>query len=124
MISVVFGIVALTVFSAEAQTIVDLGVILGMLLVVAIIDYGVFLVSHRLDNWLTHERILVMEKLLGIMLAALAVLVASALAAIVVRRVGGHGTVRRRLVPVQGIHTTIDQDQVCLIRSGFSGRLA
>jgi multiple antibiotic resistance protein len=67
------GIVALTVFSAEAQTITDLAVILGMLLVVAAIDYGVFLVSHRLDNWLTHERILVMEKVLGILLAALAV---------------------------------------------------
>jgi MarC family membrane protein len=67
------GIVALTVFSAEATNIVDLAVLLGMLLVVAAIDFGVFLVSHRLDNWLTHERILVMEKVLGILLAALAV---------------------------------------------------
>jgi multiple antibiotic resistance protein len=67
------GIVALTVFSAEATKIVDLAVLLGMLLVVAAIDFGVFLVSHRLDNWLTHERILVMEKVLGILLAALAV---------------------------------------------------
>jgi small neutral amino acid transporter SnatA (MarC family) len=67
------GIVALTVFSAEATKIVDLAVLLGMLLVVAAIDFGVFLVSHRLDNWLTHERILVMEKVLGIPLAALAV---------------------------------------------------
>ena len=67
------GIVALTVFSAEAQKLEDLAVLLGMLLVVAVIDFGVFLVSHRLDNWLTHERILVMEKVLGILLAALAV---------------------------------------------------
>lgn len=67
------GIVALTVFSAEATKLGELAVLLGMLLVVAAIDFGVFLVSHRLDNWLTHERILVMEKVLGILLAALAV---------------------------------------------------
>jgi MarC family membrane protein len=67
------GIVGLTVFSAESQTLIDLGVILGMLLVVAAFDYGVFVVAHRLDKYLTHERILVLEKLLGIMLAALAV---------------------------------------------------
>jgi multiple antibiotic resistance protein len=86
------GIVALTVFSAEAQTVVDLAVLLGMLLVVAVIDYGVFLVSHRLDNWLTHERILVMEKVLGILLAALAVqLILAGLADVgVVTLSGGH----------------------------------
>jgi small neutral amino acid transporter SnatA (MarC family) len=44
-----------------------------MVLVVAIIDLGVFLISHRLDKYLTYERILVIEKLLGIFLAALAV---------------------------------------------------
>ncbi len=86
------GIVALTVFSAESQTLVDLAVILGMLLVVAAIDYGVFLVSHRLDSWLTHERILIMEKLLGIMLAALAVqLILNGLADVgVITLSGGH----------------------------------
>jgi small neutral amino acid transporter SnatA (MarC family) len=47
-------------------------VLLGMLLIVAVIDFGVFLASHWLDNWLTRERILVMEKVLGILLAALA----------------------------------------------------
>jgi small neutral amino acid transporter SnatA (MarC family) len=67
------GIVALTVFSAEAQKLTQFAVLLGMLLVVAAIDLGVFLLSHRLDNWLTHDRILVMEKVLGILLAALAV---------------------------------------------------
>jgi multiple antibiotic resistance protein len=86
------GIVALTVFSAEAQTVIDLAVLLGMLLVVAAIDFGVFLVSHRLDNWLTYERILVMEKLLGIMLGALAVqLILVGLADVgVVTLSGGH----------------------------------
>jgi MarC family membrane protein len=86
------GIVALTVFSAEATKLAELGVLLGMLLVVAAIDFGVFLVSHRLDNWLTHERILVMEKVLGILLAALAVqLILAGLADVgVVTLTGGH----------------------------------
>ena len=86
------GIVALTVFSAEAQKLPDLAVLLGMLLVVAVIDFGVFMVSHRLDNWLTHERILVMEKVLGILLAALAVqLILAGLADVgVVTLSGGH----------------------------------
>ena len=44
-----------------------------MVLIVAAIDLGVFLISHRLDKYLTNERILVLEKLLGIFLAALAV---------------------------------------------------
>ena len=44
-----------------------------MVLVVAAIDFGVFLISHRLDKYLTSERILVLEKLLGIFLSALAV---------------------------------------------------
>jgi MarC family membrane protein len=86
------GIVALTVFSAEATKLVDLAVLLGMLLVVAAIDFGVFLVSHRLDNWLTHERILVMEKVLGILLAALAVqLILAGMADVgVITLSGGH----------------------------------
>jgi multiple antibiotic resistance protein len=67
------GIVALTVFSAETQNLLQLGGIALMVLLVAAIDFGIFLVSHRLDKYLTHERILVLEKLLGILLAALAV---------------------------------------------------
>jgi MarC family membrane protein len=67
------GIVSLTVLSAETSNLVQLAVIAGMVLLVAAIDFGVFTVSHRLDKYLTHERILVLEKLLGILLAALAV---------------------------------------------------
>ncbi len=86
------GIVALTVFSAEAQSVADMAVILGMMLVVAAIDSGVFLVSHKLDRFLTYERILVLEKLLGILLAALAVqLILNGLAAVgVLTLTGGH----------------------------------
>ena len=67
------GIVSLTVLSAETQDFVQLGVIALMVLAVAAIDFGAFLVSHRLDKYLTHERIMLLEKLLGILLAALAV---------------------------------------------------
>ena len=67
------GIVSLTVFSAEAQGLFQLGVLILLVLLVAVIDLGVFLISHRLDKYLTNERILVLEKLLGIFLAALAV---------------------------------------------------
>jgi MarC family membrane protein len=86
------GIVALTVFSAESQTLVDLAVLLGMLLVVAALDLGIFAVSHRLDKFLTPERILVLEKLLGILLAALAVqLILNGLADVgVLTLSGGH----------------------------------
>jgi multiple antibiotic resistance protein len=86
------GIVALTVFSAESQNLTQLAVLLGMLLVVAAIDLGVFLVSHKLDKVLTHDRILIMEKVLGILLAALAVqLILAGLADVgVVTLSGGH----------------------------------
>jgi multiple antibiotic resistance protein len=86
------GIVALTVFSAESQTLIDLAVLLGMLLVVAVLDLGIFSIAHRLDRFLTHERILVLEKLLGILLAALAVqLILAGLADVgVVTLSGGH----------------------------------
>ncbi|HWZ18213.1 MAG TPA: MarC family protein [Ktedonobacteraceae bacterium] len=67
------GIVSLTVFSAEAQGLLQLGVLIILVLVVAAIDLGVFLISHRLDKYLTKERILVLEKQLGIFLAALAI---------------------------------------------------
>jgi multiple antibiotic resistance protein len=67
------GIVSLTVFSAETQDLLQLAIIAAMVVVVAIIDFGAFLAAHRLDKYLTHERIMLLEKLLGILLAALAV---------------------------------------------------
>ena len=67
------GIVTLTVFSAEAQGLLQLGALVIMVLIVAAIDLGVFLISHRLYKNVSTERIMVTEKLLGIFLAALAV---------------------------------------------------
>ena len=67
------GIVTLTVFSAESQGLLQIGALIIMVLIVAAIDFGVFLISHRLYKNVSTERILVTEKLLGIFLAALAV---------------------------------------------------
>jgi len=67
------GIVTLTVFSAESQGLLQIGALIIMVLIVAAIDFGVFLISHRLYKNVSAERILVTEKLLGIFLAALAV---------------------------------------------------
>lgn len=67
------GIVTLTVFSAEAASVGALAVVAVIVLVIALIDYAIFLGAHRLDKFLTPERILVLEKVLGILLAALAV---------------------------------------------------
>jgi multiple antibiotic resistance protein len=87
------GIVALTVFSAETPGNILIGGVIGlMILLVAAIDFGVFLVSHRLDKYLTYERILVLEKLLGILLAALAVqMILNGLAELgIITMSGGH----------------------------------
>jgi len=67
------GIVTLTVFSAESQGLLQLGALIIMVLIVAAIDLGVFLISPRLYKNVSTERIMVTEKLLGIFLAALAV---------------------------------------------------
>lgn len=67
------GIVTLTVFSAESQGLLQIGALIVMVLIVAAIDFGVFLISHRLYKNVSAERIMVTEKLLGIFLAALAV---------------------------------------------------
>ena len=67
------GIVTLTVFSAESQGLFQLGALIIMVLIVAAIDLGVFLISPRLYKNVSIERIMVTEKLLGIFLAALAV---------------------------------------------------
>ena len=86
------GIVSLTVFSAETQDFLHLGIIAGMVLLVAAIDQGIFMVSHRLDKYLIHERVIVLEKLLGILLAALAVqMVLNGLAELgIITMSGGH----------------------------------
>ena len=75
------GIVALTVFSAETGSLLQIGAIAVMVLLVAVIDFGIFMVSHRLDKYL-----------LGILLAALAVqMVLNGLAQLgIISMSGGH----------------------------------
>jgi MarC family membrane protein len=87
------GIVSLTVFSAETENLLQVGIIALLVLLVAVLDFGIFMVSHRLDKYLTHERILVLEKLLGILLAALAVqMVLNGLSELgIITMTGGHG---------------------------------
>ena len=87
------GIVSLTVFSADTEKLVQLGIIAAMVLAVAALDFAIFLFSYRLDNVLTKERIIVAEKLLGILLAALAVqMMLDGLAEMgVITLNGGHG---------------------------------
>lgn len=86
------GIVSLTVFSAEVQSVAGIAIIAAMVFVVALIDLGIFRVAHLLDKHLTYERILVLEKLLGILLAALAVqMIINGLAELgIVTLTGGH----------------------------------
>jgi multiple antibiotic resistance protein len=87
------GIVALTVLSSQTEGDWLMGgVVALMVLIVAAIDYGVFSVSDRLGKYLTYERILVLEKLLGILLAALAVqMILNGLAELgIITMSGGH----------------------------------
>ncbi len=87
------GIVALTVLSSQTEGDWLMGgVVAVMVLVVAAIDFGIFLGSDRLGKYLTHERILVLEKLLGILLSALAVqMILNGLAELgIITMSGGH----------------------------------
>jgi multiple antibiotic resistance protein len=87
------GIVALTVLSSQTEGDWLMGgVVALMVLIVAAIDYGIFSVSDRLGKYLTYERILVLEKLLGILLAALAVqMILNGLAELgIITMSGGH----------------------------------
>lgn len=67
------GIVALVTFSAEAQKAVDLGIIAGMILGIMLFDLVVLYLSGRLARYLSHELLELMERVLGVLLAALAV---------------------------------------------------
>ena len=67
------GIVSLTVFSAEAQGLLQIGLLIIMVLIVAAIDLRCVPDLSPSRQIPAKERILVLEKLLGIFLAALAV---------------------------------------------------
>ena len=67
------GIAAATIFSAEAATLGDLGIIAGIVVFLGVLDLAVLLVARPIGPRLPREATLVLEQLLGVLLAAVAV---------------------------------------------------
>ena len=67
------GIVALVTLSAEADSVAVFAMVLGVLALVLAIDVAVFRLANRASDHLDESRMLVTEKIFGILLAALAV---------------------------------------------------
>ena len=67
------GIVALVTLSAEADSVAVFAMVIGVLAVVLALDVGVFRLANRVSDHLDESRMLVTEKIFGILLAALAV---------------------------------------------------
>ena len=67
------GIVALVTLSAEADSIAVFAMVLAVLAVVLGLDVAVFRLANRASDHLDESRMLVTEKIFGILLAALAV---------------------------------------------------
>jgi multiple antibiotic resistance protein len=67
------GIVALVTFSAESENAIDALVIAGMIFGIMLIDLVVLSLSARLARYMSHQVIELTERVLGILLAALAV---------------------------------------------------
>jgi multiple antibiotic resistance protein len=67
------GIAAVTIFSAEAATVGDLGIIAGMIVLLGVLDLVVLVVARPIGPRLPREATLVLEQLLGVLLAAVAI---------------------------------------------------
>jgi small neutral amino acid transporter SnatA (MarC family) len=67
------GIVTLVTLSAEAGSVAVFAMVLGLLAVVLALDVAVFRVANRVGDHLDESRMLVTEKIFGVLLAALAV---------------------------------------------------
>ena len=67
------GIVTLVTLSAEADSPAVFGMVLGLLVVVLALDVAVFRWANRVSDHLDESRMLVTEKVFGVLLAALAV---------------------------------------------------
>jgi multiple antibiotic resistance protein len=67
------GIVALVTLSAEADSIAVFAMVLGLLALVLALDVVVFRLANRVSDHLDESRMLVTEKIFGVLLAALAV---------------------------------------------------
>ena len=85
------GIVALVTLSAEADSIAVFAMVLGVLALVLALDVGVFRLANRASEHLDESRMLVTEKIFGILLAALAVqLVLDGLDSVGIIHLAGH----------------------------------
>lgn len=67
------GIVTLVTLSAEADSVAVFAMVLGLLALVLALDVAVFRGANRVSDHLDESRMLVTEKVFGILLAALAV---------------------------------------------------
>ena len=67
------GIVTLVTLSAESDSIAVFAMVLGVLAVVLALDVAVFRWANRVSDHLDESRMLVTEKIFGVLLAALAV---------------------------------------------------
>ncbi len=85
------GVVALVTLSAEAGTVAVFAMVLGVLALVLALDVGVFRLANRASDHLDESRMLVTEKIFGILLAALAVqLVLDGFASLGLIHLSGH----------------------------------
>jgi multiple antibiotic resistance protein len=67
------GIVILVIASVEVQDLTTAALIIGMILVIALIDLGVLYSADRISKYLSHATVELLERVLGILLGALAV---------------------------------------------------
>ena len=85
------GIVALVTLSAEADSLVVFAMVLAVLALVLGLDVAVFRLANRVSDHLDESRMLITEKIFGILLAALAVqLVLDGLQSVGVIHLTGH----------------------------------
>ena len=85
------GIVTLVTLSAEADSVAVFATVLGLLGVMLALDAAVFRLANRVSDKLDESRMLVTEKIFGILLAALAVqLVLDGLDSVGVIHLSGH----------------------------------
>jgi multiple antibiotic resistance protein len=67
------GIVILVVASVEVQDLSTAALIIGMILIIALIDLGVLYSADRISKYLSHATVELLERVLGILLGALAI---------------------------------------------------
>jgi MarC family membrane protein len=86
------GIVILVVASVEVQDFTNTALIIGMIIVIALIDLGVLYLADRIAKHLSHATIELLERVLGILLGALAIeLIVVGLATLgIISSKGGH----------------------------------